>query len=224
MIDIPAHYADGQMISNTPAVYLFEEFATPFETRMIIERARAQMKRALVSAEKAGTTSKRRSGRNCWLRHDETPELLNLAQRISDLVGIDLIHAESFQVIHYSASQEYAAHFDAWDASTERGQRCMQRGGQRLVTCLLYLNDVEEGGGTGFPRLDVEVRAREGRMVLFHNCYPGTTERHPDSLHGGLPVAKGEKWAVNLWFREQSYQQKAPSKAAAMRKKFRRVV
>jgi hypothetical protein len=25
---------------------------------------------------------------------------------------------------------------------------------------------------------------------------------NPRSLHGGMPVIKGEKWMVNLWFRE----------------------
>ena len=82
----------------------------------------------------------------------------------------------------------------------------MAKGGQRMVTCLLYLNDVEEGGGTPFPNLDMEIRAKKGRMVLFHNCHEGSTVRHPDSLHGGMPVLKGEKWACNLWFRELEYQ------------------
>lgn len=224
MINIPVSYEHGEMINSSPAVGLFEQFVSPAECRMIIEIARSKMQRATVSAEKAGVTSQGRTGNNCWIPHDQTPETLNLAQRISDLVGIDLIQAESFQVIHYGETQEYAAHFDGWDANTERGQRCMKRGGQRLVTCLIYLNDVTEGGGTGFPKLDVEVRAVAGRMVVFHNCYEGTNERHPASLHGGLPVEQGEKWAVNLWFREKQYQQKAPSKAAAMRKKFSRVV
>src|SRR5690606_31092572 len=94
------------------------------------------------------------------------------------------------------------------------GQRCMARGGQRLITCLLYLNDVERGGATGFPSLDLTIKARKGRLLLFHNCYPGTNQRHPDSLHGGLPVEKGEKWACNFWFREGLYQRAAPPRRA----------
>ena len=27
---------------------------------------------------------------------------------------------------------------------------------------------------------------------------------NPNSLHGGSPVLKGEKWAVNLWFRQEA--------------------
>jgi prolyl 4-hydroxylase len=71
------------------------------------------------------------------------------------------------QVIHYSDGEEYSSHFDAWDPATERGIRCMSKGGQRMVTCLLYLNDVEKGGGTSFPRLDMEVRAKKGQEAAI---------------------------------------------------------
>lgn len=37
-------------------------------------------------------------------------------------------------------------------------------------------------------------------MALFHNCRNDGTEIHPDSLHAGAPVTRGEKWAFNLWF------------------------
>jgi prolyl 4-hydroxylase len=119
-------------------------------------------------------------------------------------VGLPLRNAESFQVIHYGPTQEYRAHFDAWEHGTERGNRCMAKYGQRLVTCLVYLNTVEDGGATGFPKLGVEVRPEPGKLVIFHNCHAGTVTRHPHSLHGGLPVIAGEKWAANLWFRENA--------------------
>ena len=79
--------------------------------------------------------------------------------RVAEVVGLPLEQAESLQVLHYSQDQEYAPHYDAWDAATERGRRCMIKGGQRMVTCLLYLSDVEDGGGTSFPNLEMEVRA-----------------------------------------------------------------
>jgi prolyl 4-hydroxylase len=120
-----------------------------------------------------------------------------------------LVNAESYQVVHYGPGQEYRAHFDGWDAGTDRGKRCMERGGQRLVTTLLYLNHVEAGGATGFPKLELNVNPLPGSLLLFHNCHPGTNLRHELSLHGGLPVNAGEKWAANLWFRERRYQRRS---------------
>lgn len=199
-------YEIGQKVNNEPLVYVFENFLSDAEVDQLLAAARPKLKKALVSDKKSGVESEGRSGSNCWIPFKQHPVIEELSLRVAEVVGLPLDQAESLQVIHYDKSQEYAPHYDAWDASTERGQRCMLKGGQRLVTCLMYLNDVPGGGGTSFPNLDMEVRAKKGRMVLFHNCYQGRNLRHPDSLHGGMPVVEGEKWACNFWFREAVYQ------------------
>ena len=48
---------------------------------------------------------------------------------------------------------------------------------------------------------------KKGDVVVFHNTLtetpaPTHPKIHPKSLHAGMPVIKGEKWMVNLWFRE----------------------
>jgi prolyl 4-hydroxylase len=205
-LQIRQQYDLGQRVNGDPIVYVFEGFLREAEITDLIAAAQSNLHRAVVSDSKSGSISAGRTGQNCWVSHRQTQAIGELCDRIAQIVGLPLAQAESLQVIHYAETQEYKPHFDAWDPATERGKRCMERGGQRLVTSLLYLNDVAAGGGTCFPKLDMEVRALQGRMVLFHNCYPGTNQRHPESLHGGLPVEAGEKWACNLWFRERNYQ------------------
>ncbi|MFT6093845.1 MAG: prolyl 4-hydroxylase [Pseudohongiellaceae bacterium] len=221
-------YEIGQKVNDDPLVYVFENFLSQQEVDQLLAAAKPKLKKALVSDDKAGVQSDGRSGRNCWIPFKQHRVIEDMSLRVAEVVGLPLEQAESFQVIHYSQTQEYAPHYDAWDVATERGRRCMIKGGQRMITCLLYLSDVEEGGGTSFPNLDMEVRAKKGRMVLFHNCYTGRNIRHPDSLHGGMPVTKGEKWACNLWFRESNYQspqqvpkRKVPAEAPP---KFNRVI
>jgi len=55
-------------------------------------------------------------------------------------------------------------------------------------------------------------------MVIFHNTTGMTNDIHKKSLHGGMPVHYGEKWACNLWFREKPYERpgakRAPSSAS----------
>lgn len=205
-LNINRDYPIGQRVNDDPVIYVFDDFITEDEITSIVDTARSKMQRAQVSFQHGGGESDGRTGSNCWVDLMHNPTIAALSKRVSELVGIPLQNAESLQVIHYGVSQEYQPHFDAWDWGSESGERCMARGGQRLVTCLLYFNDVEQGGGTGFPELDLEVRAKRGRMVLFHNVYPGTNEKHKLSLHGGLPVEKGEKWACNFWFRERDYE------------------
>ena len=114
--------------------------------------------------------------------------------------------------MHYAETQEYRAHHDAWKRGTTRHAERTANGGQRLVTALMYLNQVESGGATGFPKLELEVEAIPGRMVLFHNTNDAEFDVHKNSLHGGLPVSAGEKWACNLWFRERPYNRPSDSK------------
>ena len=69
----------------------------------------------------------------------------------------------------------------------------------------MYLNEPAGGGGTNFPKLDLAVEARPGRLVIFHNIADEATNLHEKSLHGGMPVTEGEKWACNLWYRARPY-------------------
>ena len=91
---------------------------------------------------------------------------------ISNIVDIPLSHAEIFQVIYYDATQEYRSHYDGWlHNNSEKSNRCMKYGGQRIATALCYLNNVEQGGCTGFPRLNIEVPPEQGKLLIFHNVY-----------------------------------------------------
>jgi prolyl 4-hydroxylase len=199
-------YETGVQVADDPHVWVFDNFLSPDECLHIIELAEPRMDDALVSRLGSNSASERRTGRVAWVKHDQTATIRSLVRRVGDLVAIHPSHAENLQVIHYATAQEYQPHFDAWDIETDKGKEKTARGGNRAVTALMYLNEVEGGGGTGFPKLDVEVEAIPGRLVIFHNLYEGGSTRHRKSLHGGLPVTAGEKWACNLWFRERRYQ------------------
>ena len=112
-------------------------------------------------------------------------------------------NAESFQIIHYDICQEYRNHYDSWiHDGSDKTLRCMKRGGARIMTALCYLNDVDCGGGTKMAKQNKIIDAKKGRLLVFENTYKNTNIRHPLSLHAGMPVIKGEKFAFNLWFRE----------------------
>ena len=201
-------YHLGQQVADDPLVQVIDDFVTETERSHIIRLTADKLDTALVSAVGAAKTSDGRTGSVAWVKHDHTPIVRGLVKRVSNLVGIPVRHAESLQVVHYGETQEYKPHFDAYDMTTEKGQQRTAKGGQRLVTALMYLNEVEDGGGTIFPKLDLEVEARPGRMVIFHNVGDNDLEdltRHRHSLHGVSPVWGGQKWACNLWFRQFPY-------------------
>lgn len=56
------------------------------------------------------------------------------------------------------------------------------------------MNDVEFGGATVFPCLNVSVPAKKGTALIWYNLkLSGAYETR--SLHGGCPVLKGFKWS-----------------------------
>jgi len=198
-------FAGGQRLCDSPLVHVLDAVVAAEECAHIIAAARPMMRRSQVSGASGGKHSPGRTSERAWLKHGLDPTVHAVATRIAALVGLPLAHAESLQVIHYEPGQEYRTHFDAYDLSTEKGQRYCERGGQRLVTALAYLGEVEAGGATAFPRLGLEVQPQTGRVLIFHNCPPGSTRCDPRTEHQGKPPLRGEKWAFNLWFHERPY-------------------
>lgn len=205
-VQLKTGYDLGEQYADDPVVWVIDDYVTETEREHIIKMGGRRMSAAKVSRLGDNKFSEKRTGSVAWLKHDSTPIVRGLVKRVSELVNVPVNHAESLQVVHYAETQEYQPHYDAWDIHTVKGQEKTAKGGQRAVTALMYLNEVDAGGATGFPNLGIEVEPVPGRMVIFHNLFEGGSERHVDSLHGGLPVFYGEKWACNLWFREYPYQ------------------
>lgn len=61
----------------------------------------------------------------------------------------------------------------------------------RYLVLLWYLNDVEQGGETRFPQLDVTVEARAGRLLMFPPYWM--------YQHEGLPPISGDKYIVSTY-------------------------
>jgi prolyl 4-hydroxylase len=200
-------------ICNDPYIYTIDNFLTPKECKFMIKVSKDNMCLAGVSTMndehkfKPGEY-KGRTNSSYWMPHDKFSETLEIAKRISKRIDCNYKCFESFQVIHYNENEEYKYHYDAFNQNEEEKYKkyCGQRG-NRLRTVLVYLNDVEEGGGTGFDRLDeyngeVIIEPKMGRIVVFNNVNDDGS-LNIKSRHAGLPVIKGEKWAFNLWLRER---------------------
>ena len=190
---------------RSPNIFTIDNFLTTDECEHMIKLSEPNLKQSLVSGAKKGVVSEGRTGKNCWLTHYHDEITGKIAEKIAKIVELPVENAEAFQMIHYDVGEEYKQHYDGWlFDGCERSRRNMKHGGQRMKTALCYLNSVEEGGSTYFPRLDLHVYPEKGKMVVFQNVIDGTHDRHPLSEHCAMPVVKGHKWGFNLWFRESS--------------------
>jgi len=169
-----------------PTIATFESGAgiwlvTQAEMRAVVEQVASEFQQAKVSTEGGGKVSSGRSNEVAWLPHDSSDAMASVVKKMACVVGLPPGVAEQLQVVKYTRK-----HWDAFDNTSLRGKEAVAKRGNRLVTCLLYLSLSEdlEGGCTDFINLQVSIEPSEGRLLVSHNCYDGTSTRHPDSNHG----------------------------------------
>jgi len=121
-------------------------------------------------------------------------------QRMEKITGIPEANAENLQLLRYENSQFYQTHNDYIPYQVDRP--C----GVRILTFYMYLTDVEEGGGTNFPIMDMTVQPKKGRAVLWpsvKNEDPNVKDARSD--HQALPVIKGLKYGANAWIHMRDF-------------------
>ena len=74
--------------------------------------------------------------------------------------------------------------------------------GNRHFTFLIYLNHVDAGGETAFPRLNLTVTPVAYAALVFNNCLDNG-EPDERSLHEGVAPSRGVKYAINGWVRSK---------------------
>jgi prolyl 4-hydroxylase len=131
--------------------------------------------------------------------HDD-PLALGLGARIDGLLGLDRANAEPLQGQRYRVGEEYRAHRDHLREDRDHWQLERLRGGQRTWTAMLYLNEVDAGGATDFPRLELSIRPEQGMLVVWNNM---DRRGHPNASvrHAGTPVEAGTKYVITQWYR-----------------------
>ena len=90
---------------------------------------------------------------------------------------------EEFRVKRYrtNSGDEFADHVDVGDYNSAR----------RFLVCFLYLNDVDGGGTTDFPKINYAITPKCARILVFP---PNWMYRH-----AGRPVTKGTKYILGSY-------------------------
>lgn len=193
-------------LSVQPRILTLRNFLSDEECTHLIERARPKIAPSTTVDPETGKfiLVEARSSTSTYFMIRETPIITGIEERIALLLGLPVENGEGLQVLNYGVGQEYRPHFDFFDPGLKGSATVMAAGGQRMATCILYLNDVAEGGETCFPELDIRVRPKKGDALLFINVTPeGEVDRK--TLHASLPVIAGEKWISTKWVREREY-------------------
>lgn len=194
----------GTILSTNPLVAVFDDVFDAATTQALIDLGRQNQEQARVMTPDGKGISEGRTNTQSALDQWTTPIALQVCNVVASLVRLPPENCEKAVILRYEGAQQFKPHADAFERDMGSSREQLTHGGQRLFTTLCYLNDVD-GGHTEFPDLKISVAPKRGRVLLFANTVPGSTDVHPHSIHAGRPVISGVKWVMSLWWRENLY-------------------
>lgn len=185
---------------------LIDDFLNSNYITAIIEMARPRLTESLVWDPATGLQKKDpyRVSEQMFFQPGENALIAEIERGIADVTELPLQNGEGIQVLHYGPGGYYKPHYDYFDPEFEGNRAALVRGGQRKATFMCYLVEPDEGGGTSFPEIGFTAKPIRGRAIFWRNLKPdGSLD--PTTLHAAEPVVRGEKWAMQKWFREREF-------------------
>jgi prolyl 4-hydroxylase len=175
-----------------PLVVVLDNVVSEEECEALIDMSRNKVKRSKIGVSREENDMRTSSG--AFL---ETNEIATkIERRFASIMNVPVEHGEGLHILNYKPGQEYKAHYDYFAENSPASKN------NRISTLVIYLNDVEEGGETFFPKLNLSVSPKKGMAVYFEYFYQDTALNEL-TLHGGAPVTKGEKWVATQWVRRK---------------------
>jgi len=186
--------------SRSPWIVSFDTFLSAEEADRVIQVGGRGWRRSQAGD---GVQAVRTSS-TAWCDHNSCgadPMLARLRKRIANLTLVPERNAEHLQVLKYEVGQFYRTHHDQNSPTTSAW-------GPRMYTFFMYLNDGAEGGETHFPKLNISIKPKRGRAVLW----PSVLDKDPNERdfrteHEAVTVTSGIKYAANYWLHMWDFQE-----------------
>jgi len=190
----------SHMGSSWTEPILIQNLLTKDECQQIIDKVNNTFTRSTVVSENIIDTT--RTSETAWIPRRD-PMVQKLIHKAMELTGKPYENCEDIQVVRYTPGTYYRPHHDSCCEDNKSCKEFEKRGGQRVGTLLLYLNDDFTQGQTHFPELDLKLRADPGSAIFFLPMSGNAC--HPKALHAGLPIESGTKYVCNIWVREDTF-------------------
>ena len=196
---------DARVLHTTPRFAAHRGLLPLVLCKYLIEQSRPRLIPAQVFDAHSGTLKADAMRTNTGAAYSviDTDVVMQLIRaRIAHAASVAFDTLEPMEVLHYSGSETYKPHIDFFHPSRPNYAEEMRVRGQRIKTCLVYLNAGYEGGETEFPKLGIKFRGEVGEALVFDSMgADGAGDMN--TVHTGLPVTSGEKWLLSQWIREK---------------------
>ena len=187
-----------------PRVIVFGDLLSDEECAALVATAGQRLARSLTVETRTGGEALNvdRTSDGMFFERGENEVVARIERRIAALLRWPVEYGEGLQVLRYAPGAQYRPHYDYFDPGEPGTPTILRRGGQRVATLVIYLQEPEQGGATTFPDIGLEIAPKRGTAVFFSYDRPDPATR---TLHGGAPVLAGEKWVATKWLREREF-------------------
>lgn len=201
---------DGQKMAvqlrlDKPDIVLLDHFMTHAECDALCALSADSLRKSTVVNDVTGeaVNHEARTSQGMHFTLGQHALIRSIEARIAEITSVPVTHGEGIQILRYAPGGEYRPHFDYF-SDNEGGRTNQLKGGQRIITIIMYLNDVSAGGATVFPELNLHIYPKKG-SALYFSYSNSIGQTNPLTLHAGAPVVRGEKWIATKWLREHVY-------------------
>ncbi len=190
---------------TAPDVVLLDNFMTHEECDALCDLSKSTLTKSSVVDDVTGAAvgHEHRTSMGTYFTLGQNDLVKKIEARIAEITGTPVPNGEGIQILNYRDGGEYRPHFDYFPDNAG-GRVNTATGGQRIITVIMYLNDVKVGGATVLPEVNLSVYPKKG-SALYFSYVNSKGQVDPTTLHGGSPVIEGEKWIATKWIREREY-------------------
>jgi len=193
-----AQKVDSDLVDE---LYTLPDFLNPTECDQMVEIIQSKSYPSTVVSDYGDKVDENyRTSSTCDLGVLDDPFVADIDRRICAIMGINSSYSEIIQGQIYEIGQEFKVHTDTFEG-TAFEEHTKERG-QRTYTFMIYLNDVEEGGETEFPELNLVLKPKKGMAVIWNDLNEDGSINY-STAHHAHPVKKGQKVVITKWFRSK---------------------
>ncbi|CAL8141299.1 unnamed protein product [Orchesella dallaii] len=192
-----------EVVNLDPLIKLFRNVIHDKEIEKIKELAKPRLETAMVVNAFTGTNEKShtRVSKSAWLIDEDDPVITKINERVGYLTDLSMETSELLQIANYGIGGMYLPHYD-YAQPGQTASFVTDNDGNRIATLLFYMSDVEKGGATVFPKLNLSLWPEKGSAAFWYNLKKnGLGDSR--TQHAACPVLLGTKFVSNKWIHER---------------------
>ena len=191
MKNVQRNVSIGELIDSRINLRRLSDFLAEQDCQYLINLSQAGFARSTVVVNGQPVVDTGRTS-SSYMVPSEDPVAKRIQSKCAQIVGVPVSYIEQLQVVRYRPGDMFSPHHDWY-----KPDYVQKENKQRLHTFFVYLNDIEDGGETRFPKLDKQFKPEEGTALYWVNCDNGSC--YDESLHQGLPPVGNVKYGLNVW-------------------------